>query len=86
MNICPVCGYNNLLKPAYGLSGNDASYEICMSCDYQYGVTDDDKGISQEQWREKWIADGLPWRSPMRYLPKGWDGKKQLENIGIVLG
>lgn len=84
MHICPVCGYNNLLKNAYFPSG-DPSYEICMSCSYQYGYTDDSEGFTQEQWRAQWIAEGMPWRSNARYLPPHWDGKKQLETIGLYL-
>ena len=61
-NICPVCGYPELEVPAYRGVYGEPSYDICSSCWYQYGKTDDDEGISHEEWRERWIAEGMPWR------------------------
>ncbi len=44
-NMCPVCGYKNLYEPAYQPTpkGNLGSYEICPSCGFQFGVTDDER-------------------------------------------
>src|SRR5258708_1336155 len=73
-NICPVCGYPELDKPAYtGTVGRgSASYEICSSCGFQYGWTDDDQHISFEQWRKQWIANGMLWFSKGCSAPAGW--------------
>jgi len=32
------------------------SYEICPSCGFQFGVSDDDQGYEYEQWREMWLS------------------------------
>jgi hypothetical protein len=78
--ICPVCGYPGLDEPPRSSSGG-GSYEICPSCRFEFGVTDDDKGFTYEGWREKWIQDGMPWRSQYSLVPTGWDPKAQLENL-----
>ena len=76
-NICPVCAYPNLKEPARSKSGG-GSYEICPSCGFQFGVDDDDKGITIDQWRAKWLAAGAKWSSKGIAKPKGWDGGKQV--------
>jgi hypothetical protein len=76
-NICPVCAYPHLAEPARSKSGG-GSYEICPSCGFQFGVDDDDKGITFDQWRAKWLADGARWSSKGIAMPKGWDGEKQV--------
>ena len=81
MNICPVCGYPDLYEPAY--DGNTDSLEICPSCGYQFGWTDDDLGITHEQWRAKWIAEGMKWRSSGRKHSASWNPRTQLRNIGV---
>lgn len=84
MNICPVCGYDELQEPPY--VGNDpatGSFEICCCCGYQYGVEDLDLGITHDAYRDKWLADGAPWFSKSKIKPLNWDLKKQLSNIGI---
>lgn len=81
--ICPVCGYPNLDEtPRQEVSG--ASYEICPSCGFQFGVTDEDEGYSYEHWRQQWIDRGMPWWSNSRRPPEGWQPKHQLRNIGIT--
>lgn len=77
MHLCPVCGYPDLFEAPRSASGG-GSYEICPSCGFQFGVDDDDKGISHEQWREKWVAGGMKWHSQGNAAPKGWDANKQL--------
>ncbi len=93
-NICPVCGFDDLSEPPYP-EGGWPSDEICMSCGYQFGYHDaavygpdgTTVGITFEQWREKWIAGGMVWDylSVGQKPPKGWNPKKQLENIGVFL-
>lgn len=83
-HICPVCGYNDLSEPAY-YEDSEPSYEICLSCDFQYGNTDDDKGFTHEEWRKNWITDGMKWNWGKENPPPNWNPKKQLENIGIFI-
>jgi hypothetical protein len=48
---CPVCGFDGLDEAPYSPSGNGL-YEICPSCGFQFGVTDDNHGIGFHEWRE----------------------------------
>jgi hypothetical protein len=84
-HICPVCGYPELSEPAYNEDGFPSD-DICVSCNYQFGYHDDDQFITHVQWREKWMAEGMPWSSSYLKPPKGWDPVKQLENIGVYIG
>ncbi len=80
MHTCPVCGYPDLEEPPRAPSGG-GSYEICPSCGFQFGVDDDDKGLTFAQARERWVQKGYPWRSKGRPQPRGWDGEAQLRKI-----
>ena len=82
-NICPVCGYDGLHEPAY--DDTEPSYEICPSCGYQFGYHDDAVGITQEQWRAKWIEDGMKWWSSGRKPSASWKPKEQLRNINVFV-
>ena len=73
---CPVCQYPKLKEPPLSKSGG-ASYEICPSCGFQFGVDDDDRGISHEQWRTDWLKRGAQWSSSGIKAPKGWNGQTQ---------
>jgi len=81
MYVCPVCGYPSLdevPRPPFG----GGSYEICPSCGFQFGVSDDDRGYSYRAWRAKWIDRGMPWDSEgVRDAPEGWDPARQLQNV-----
>ena len=83
-NICPVCGYPELVDPAYDQDGG-GSLEICPSCGYQFGYTDDDRHITHAQWRGKWIEKGMKWDKGRSTPPLNWNPKKQLENISVSL-
>jgi hypothetical protein len=75
---CPVCGYPELGEPPRSPSGG-GSYEICPSCGFEFGVSDDDLGFSYDEWRQRWIALGMPWESSeVRPPPAGWDPLRQL--------
>lgn len=78
-HICPVCGYPELQDPPRSPSGG-ASYEICPSCGFEFGVTDDDLGLSPTEWRHRWVADGMPWSSTSP-TPAGWDPATQLQSV-----
>lgn len=75
-HFCPVCGFPDLNEPPRSASGG-GSYEICPSCGFQFGVDDDDKEITFEQWRAQWLAAGAKWSSQGIEKPAGWDGVKQ---------
>lgn len=83
MPTCPVCGYPQLEEPPRAPSGG-GSYEICPSCGFQFGVDDDDKGITHEQWRDRWVGKGMPWSSRGVPAPRAWDAKAQLANLTNV--
>lgn len=79
--MCPVCGYPDLVEPPrIGTGGG--SYAYCPSCDFQFGVTDDDEGFTYESWRERWIARGMPWAAGDDVQgPTNWDPAAQLRNV-----
>ena len=75
---CPVCTYPYLHEPPYSKSGS-GSYEICPSCGFEFGVTDDDQGYSHWQWRKKWMDKGMPWMSrKIRRKPDDWNPQDEL--------
>lgn len=74
---CPVCGFVGLHEQPRTASGG-GSYEFCPSCDFEFGVTDDDLGYSDDDWRKKWVEDGMPWRSGNRPKPANWNPVNQL--------
>lgn len=81
---CPVCGFPGLEEPPRSNSGG-GSYEICPSCGFEFGVTDDDRGFSYEAWRKRWIDQGMPWRDEgISDPPAGWDPADQLRRAGLV--
>jgi hypothetical protein len=77
---CPCCGFPALLEPPRSKSGG-ASYEICPSCGFQFGVSDDDDGFTYQTWRALWKKRGLPWSSKGIPLPPGWNAKSQLASL-----
>ena len=80
---CPVCGFTGLEEPPYS-SDQAGSYEICPACGFQFGVSDDDRGFSFEEWRQHWIGRGMPWDSLGKTQPPpGWDPMEQLR---LLLG
>lgn len=78
--ICPVCGYPALdeLPRSEETCG---SYEICPSCGFQFGISDEDEGISDDQWRTTWIQAGMPWNSVGKQRPLNWNPSEQLDRI-----
>ncbi len=75
---CPACGYPDLSEPPRSASGG-GSYEICFSCGFEFGVTDDDLGFTYESWRQRWAALGMPWDGlGIDEPPLGWDPARQL--------
>jgi hypothetical protein len=78
---CPVCGYPSLEEPPRSPVTGGGSYEICPSCGFEFGVTDDDQGYSYESWRAKWIEGGMPWSSVGQPPPVDWDPGDQLRKL-----
>jgi len=78
--MCPVCGFPDLTELPRSPSGG-GSYEICPSCRFQFGVSDDDRGINYEEWRGRWIEDGMTWDQGRSQPPVGWDPVQQLRAI-----
>lgn len=78
-HFCPVCGFAELSEPARSQSGG-GSYEICPSCGFQFGVSDDDEGYTYAEWREEWKKNGMKWAGT-RPSPKNWDPGAQLKKL-----
>ena len=75
---CPVCGYPGLDEPPWTPTGH-SSFEICASCGFEFGYTDDLKGFTYSAWRAKWVDRGMPWDSlTIEPPPSGWDPARQL--------
>jgi len=77
---CPVCGFAGLSDIPRTIEGG-GSYEICPSCGFQFGVSDEDSGISYADWRAKWIRRGMRGSGVGMKPPKDWDPVKQLHSI-----
>lgn len=77
MHTCPVCGFPELSEPPRTAEGG-GSYEICPSCGFQFGVTDEDRGFTYARWRRQWIAGGMKWSSE-RPQPAGWSPRPPLK-------
>jgi len=76
-HLCPACGFPDLAEPPRRRSGG-GSYEICPSCGFQFGVTDDDGRFTYEQWRERWVTGGMRWSSRGIAQPADWNPQAQL--------
>jgi len=78
---CPVCGYPALDERPRSPRTGGGSYEIRPSCGFEFGVSDDDEGQSYTEWRERWIAQGMPWQSAGVSPSPGWDPTAQLAEL-----
>lgn len=84
---CPICGQPNLTKPAYNGPANEispGSQEICLCCHFQFGYDDDAVGHTFADWRNQWVADGMPWRGSTK-TPKDYTPQEQLKHIDLNL-
>jgi hypothetical protein len=79
--VCPVCGFDGLAEPPRSPRTGGGSFEICPSCGFEFGVTDDDLGVSYDDWRRGWIERGMPWSSVGRERPTEWSPVRQLESL-----
>jgi ureidoglycolate lyase len=80
-HLCPVCGYPDLSMPARSPKSGNASCEICPSCGFQFGYSDEVLEIGHRQWREEWIEAGLPWSGVGTPQPAGWDARRQVRAL-----
>jgi hypothetical protein len=78
---CPVCGYPNLTEQPHSSVSGGASDEICPSCGFQFGFDDDDRHIRYEEWRGRWVSDGMRWFSAGKPQPSDWDPIGQLRSL-----
>lgn len=76
---CPVCGFGGLLESPYNDAGG-GSHEICPSCGFEFGFDDHSEGVSHEEYRARWLAEGAAWFDPDQ-RPEGWDLEEQLRNV-----
>ena len=76
--VCPVCGYPDLIDAPRSQKGG-GSHEICPSCGFQFGWTDDCEGFTYVEWREQWQAMGMPWSSRGIPQPPDWNPARRLE-------
>jgi hypothetical protein len=77
--MCFACGFEGLSEPARGVGGS-AHYQICGSCTFEEGWSDDDQGFSFAHWRDIWLARGARWES-RRPQPDDWDATAQLARL-----
>lgn len=73
---CPICAYSRM--PYAADEGN-----ICPCCGTEFGF-DDDLGVSFRNIRDRWVANGTPWFSPLDARPLFWSGIAQLVSAGYV--
>jgi hypothetical protein len=73
-NNCPVCGY--------GMDRPPADFNICPSCETEFGYSD--SGTHYDELRMAWLEDGAPWRSAVVSKPDGWNGYVQLALVGLI--
>lgn len=77
-HLCPACHWPHLKEAPRAKSGG-GSYEICPSCGFQPGVTDDDEGHTPAAWRKEWRKRGMPWASVAQPAPANWDPAAQMK-------
>lgn len=77
---CPVCAWPDLRETPRPKAGG-GSFEICPSCGFQFGVSDDDRGHTFAGWRRAWAKAGMPWSGKGQPAPKNWDPAAQLKRI-----
>jgi hypothetical protein len=82
-HLCPVCGFRGLTEAPRSRSSG-GSYEICPSCGFEFGVSDDDLGHTYENWRKAWLAKGMKWYSRGQKQPAEWNPSQQVAAIGLL--
>jgi hypothetical protein len=75
MFICPVCGYDRMLRPP-------AVGYICPCCGVEFEL--DDNELSHDDLRRAWMARGMRWFSRAAPAPQGWNPLAQLVRAGYI--
>ena len=78
---CPVCGYDQLSRPAYN-EGGSPSFGICPCCGVQFGYQD--CGFPHAALRRIWLAAGGAWYSDATHPPDNWTALEQLRLAGLA--
>lgn len=81
-HLCPVCGYPGLAEPPRRRNGA-GSYEICPSCGFQFGVSDDDYSHTYTSWRAAWQKSGTKWAKRGVPPPPDWNAQAQLAAVAV---
>ena len=76
MNICPVCGYDELSRPPQ----DDT---ICPCCGTHFGYHD--YATTYDELRFRWLSSGAQWFSHARSQPPGWNALTQLLKRGFLI-
>lgn len=80
---CPICGFNNLDKPAWDPVEKTPGFDICPCCGCEFGY-DDATPQAGERYRLSWIKKGAEWFVP-HLKPSNWNLQEQLSRINIDL-
>ncbi len=81
---CPACAFDLDFLPWDGLFPSD---EICPCCGIQFGYDDAAGGDLYkrrniyESWKNRWIREGMQWKSIGIPPPINWDPAKQLMSL-----
>ena len=78
---CLVCGHLGLSEPAR--TSESHADESCPACGFEFGYDDDDQRITYDEWRRRWIADGMPWYGGLGPQPDDWDPIVDLARLGL---
>ena len=81
---CPICGCRELEKPPRSET-TGGSYEICPCCGCEFGYHDEDQGISDQEWRRRWVAKGVPRFDRSTRPPLGSDPVEQLRRLSSAI-
>lgn len=75
--MCPACGYAPLTFYCGSVPPWEnvlPSFGRCPCCDFDFEAHYCNHGYSPQEWREQWIAVGMPWcddsSNKRRYNPK----------------
>ena len=78
---CPVSGFDGLTEPPRTPKSGGGCYEICPSCGFEFGVSDEDLGYTYERWRDEWVRRGMPWDGAPQMPAPGWDADAQIRSL-----
>ena len=65
-----------------GLEAAAEDFLICPCCGTEFGYHD--ARTSHEALRNRWLAEGMPWKSRVIHEPPGWSAEVQI-SLGAKL-